>query len=114
MSAGKAWISTMIEVVMLVTFFYLWQFEGQEGAGNVLTFYLWALAVMSILIGIFGNKSLFKDDFRSSAFVAWKWVKLAIMIGAMTWIGMVWLPAAMLAGSLLLAGARRREPKVTP
>lgn len=113
MKAIKYWAKAIAMDSVPAVLLYLWLGVGLEGAGNVFAFWGWVTALLGFVYGVHDDKTSFAADPRPRYFGVYKFVSVWLILAAMAWAGMVWLPAFYLWAVLLMESARRREPKAT-
>lgn len=111
MKATRYWLQAVTLDLLILSLFYIWQSEGTEQAGNVVVFWLWFITIVRILVGIGADKTSFAERPRPAGFVWYHGVTEFATISALAWFGYTLLPAFYLIGTMLVEGARKREPK---
>lgn len=111
MKTARYWLSAIVLDLLLASLYYTWQAEGIDQAGNVVIFWTWFIVVIRILVGLGSDKSAFAKHPRPAGFTRYYAVAEIAKISTLAWIGYTWLPALYLVGTMLMEGARKREPK---
>ena len=106
----KYWIKAVSGDVVLAVFLYAWLALDIEGAGRVSVFFLWAIAILRILIGMVADKSMFKS-MRPKGFGVYHGATDVAVIAVLVWFGHPWLAGFLATGYLMQEAAREREPK---
>ena len=57
----KKWIQFIAFDAFFAGLFYLWKFEGVEGAGNIVMLSFWVFIVLGFVVGFSMDESHFKD-----------------------------------------------------
>ena len=107
----KYWIKAIAFDSLLALALYAWLVEGMEGAGRVALFFLWFTAVMRILVGLLGNKTMFKEV-RPTGFGVYHAVSDLVVVCLIVWVEHLWLGAILAIGYFLVEAARQKEPAV--
>lgn len=113
MKALKFWITGLVFEGIFAAGLYAWLGMGLEPVGRVVVFWLWFFAVLFTFVGLAGDKTWFSAP-TPPGFIAYKWFVRCVFVTALVSVGYIWLPIIMLVSSLLVRGARYREPKEVP
>ena len=99
----KSVLSTLALQIWMISLYLIWQVDGSEGAGNVLVFVLWTIAVLNIFCSCFCDPETFRNlpknpeliNFINRAF------SLAVIAGSV-WAGHTVLATFYMLGWFLI------------
>lgn len=111
MKSLKRWVSAIAIDAAMAALFYLWQFKGEDGAGNVFIFIVWFFAIVSMLTGFLKPEDK-KKMVAGPVFRTYQGVTDTAIVVALAWTGHYVAAVAYLIGSLNFAAARRK-PEAT-
>lgn len=100
------WITSTAFYAAYVVLFYLWQVAGMEGAGNVLTTWLY-IEIAMMLVVPFGFSRMKESDLeRSTAWAVYCYSMAMTIFVAMAWIGRPFLASMYIFAELIMWCAR--------
>lgn len=106
MKALKQWAFALVLDGIYAALFYLWQFKGIDGAGNVLLAFFWLLVSISP-VAFFGLKNVPVEKLRRPKLLsAYDLVSTLVIFGVFAWIGHEVLAVLYLTISMFIRSAR--------
>lgn len=110
-AAAKYWAGAIASDAAVFGAFYLWQFESNEGGGNVFAFLMWTTVALRalILISVAANRTPLERLSRPNGFSAYHWASEFTIICGMAWVGMFWCAGFYMCATLAVEGVRARE-----
>ncbi|WP_454844880.1 hypothetical protein [Ralstonia thomasii] len=110
MSTTKQWILAIASDVFVFGLLGIAILAPSDGAMRVFTFWVWAISILGILVGVLADKSYFRTD-RPKGMTTYGRVSGIALMSLMVWCGMISPAIAFLIATVLLMAAREREPK---
>lgn len=105
------WATALVSDSALFAGLYFGVTLPLEQLVSLVVFWAWAGTTLCLIVGLLGDKTVFKMHPRPKGFAAYHWATEIGMISAFVVLGYLWLPIARLVGVMLVEGARNREPK---
>ena len=87
MKATKQWAFALTIDGIYAALFYLWQFKGMDGAGNILLTVLWIITVAGFLIAPVMLVAPSENIGRSPTLYAFSWLFTVTTFAALAWVG---------------------------
>lgn len=99
----KSVLVTIAIQISMIALYCAWQINGSEGAGNVLIFVLWTIAVLSIFCSCFCDPETFRNLPKNPALINFinRAFTVAVIAGAV-WAGHTVLATFYMLGWFLI------------
>jgi hypothetical protein len=111
----RKWAFAILIDALLFASFYAWLALGMQGARNIVVFAGYFFGITGALAGLVADKTTMTSNDRSAAYDAYQAVTDTALVACFVWSGLLLCGTLYALASLLIRGARKREPKaVTP